>query len=112
MITIKDLSSVIDNDVLQDLFIQRNETISNMSKEDKENLKTLYDKCSQTRKRLTISLENLPNCFSESKKQVVKCVENHIESSAEVTSYFDEKLYKSGVIDGILLIIESIKSKR
>ncbi|MDR0978898.1 MAG: hypothetical protein LBL91_03035 [Lachnospiraceae bacterium] len=112
MVTIKDLSSVIDNNVLQDLFIQRNEIISNVSLEDKKNLKTLHDNQKQTLKQLTISLDNLPNCFQESKKQIVKCVENHIESSAEVSGYFDEKLYKSGVLDGISLAIESIKKDK
>ena len=111
MITIQDLSSVIENDVLQDLFIQRNETISNASNEDKKNLKHLYNKQSQTKKELTTSLDNLPSCFSASKMQVEKCVENHIESSSDVNAYFDEKLYKSGVVDGISLILAGIKNK-
>jgi len=33
-------------------------------------------------------------------------VENHIETSNEVAAYFNEKLYKSGVIDGISLMLE------
>ena len=112
MIKIEDLSSVLDNDVLQDLFIQRNETISNASREDKKNLKGLYNNQSEAKKKLGISLENLPNCFVASKRQVIGCVENYIESSAEVTSYFDEKLYKSGVVDGISLMLESIKKTK
>jgi hypothetical protein len=82
MITREDLSSVIDNNVLQDLFVQRNETISNMSAKDKKNLKGLYLKQDQTKEELETSLNNLPNCFEKCKKQVIKCVDNHIESSS------------------------------
>ncbi|MCL2859620.1 MAG: hypothetical protein FWF46_03440 [Oscillospiraceae bacterium] len=109
MITITDLSSVIDNNILQDLFIQRNDTISSVSKEDKKNLKVLHNKQLQTREKLEISLDNLPNGFKETKKQITECVENHIETSKEVDAYFSEKLYKSGVLDGLALMLESKK---
>jgi len=110
MVTLKDLSSVINNDVLQDLFIQRNETIAFVSVEDKKNLKVLYDNQKQTRQALANSLDNLPDCFSACKEQIIECVDNHIDASGEVTGYFDEKLYKSGVVDGMALLLESIKN--
>ena len=49
MITIEDLSDVMDNDVLHELFIRRNdETISNVSNEDTKNLKIIYEKQKQS----------------------------------------------------------------
>lgn len=43
MITIKHLSSVVNDNVLQELYIRRkDETILMVSKEDRKNLDTLY----------------------------------------------------------------------
>ena len=107
MITIQDLSSIIDNNILEDLFIQRYELISSLSIKDKENLKPCYDKRAQTREKLNISIDNLPDCLKEAKEQIKENIENHIETSREADAYFEEKLYKAGVIDGINLILKS-----
>ena len=110
MITIEDLSSVINSDVLNDLFIQRNEEIiSSVSKEDEKNLKIIYEKKKQSRQKLTNSFNTLLNCSAEDKKQLFDNIENHIEISSELSAYFDEKLYKSGVLDGLALHLKSIK---
>ena len=107
MVTIEDLSNVINNDVLHDLFIQRNEeVISHVSKEDAKNLELLYAKQKQSRQILSDSLSNYS---LDNKEQIIKNVENHIEISAEVNGYFDEKLYKSGVIDGLALVLDNKK---
>lgn len=59
MITIEDLKNVVDEDVLHELFIRRNdETISNVSEADTKNLKIIYEKQKQSRQVLTKSCIN------------------------------------------------------
>lgn len=111
MITMEDLCSVINNNVLHDLFQGREDVLQHLSQEDKRNIELLYEKRKETRKKLTNSLDNIPICFEKCKEQIMECVENHIESAGNINAYFDEKLYKTGIIDGITFILESMRKK-
>lgn len=65
----------------------------------------------ELRNNLDIVLNSLPDIFAETKKQIGTFIESHIECDTVITSYFDEKLYKSGVLDGIKLTFEYTKTK-
>jgi hypothetical protein len=107
MITIEDLSNIIDNNSLQELFNSRNTYFfSQISAKDKKNIKAINIKKNKSREKLECSLNNIPSSLSETRKIIDENLENYIENVNIVNSYFDEKIYKTGVLDGIFLMME------
>jgi len=107
MVTINDLSSIIDNDVLHELYTARDLTLSDVTEEDKKNLEKLYEKEKVEHKQLLSTIKSIPNISAKLLENIERRIENHVDNNAQITAYFDEKLFKCGVIDGITLMLES-----
>ena len=107
MVTIEDLTSIIDNNVLHELYTARDLTLSDVTEKDKENLEKLYEKEKVEHKELLSIIKNVPGISVELLEKIERKIEEHVDNNAQITAYFDEKLFKCGVIDGITLMLES-----
>lgn len=111
MIKIKDLSDVVNDDVLEDIYQTRYEKVLTLSDVDKKLLEQLYKKRRGVINNLETLLNSLPDMFEETRKQINDFIESHTECNTIISSYFDEKLYKSGLLDGMKLALEYKKAK-
>ena len=109
IVTLKDLSNVINNDVLHELYMARDLTLSDVTNEDKKNLELLYKKEKQEHNELLSTIKKIPNMSTELLKIIENKIEKHVDNNTQIIAYFDEKLFKCGVIDGIILMLESKK---
>lgn len=111
MVTIKDLSNIIDNNVLHELYTARDLTLADVTENDQKNLKELSEKEQKEYKELISLIKNIPTLSAELLQNIERRIENHVDNNAQISAYYDEKLYKCGVIDGIILMLESMRIK-
>ena len=109
IVTLKDLSNIVTNDVLHELYMARDLTLSDITDEDKKNLELLYKKEKQEHNELLSIIKKIPNVSTELLKIIESKIEKHVDNNAQIIAYFDEKLFKSGIIDGIILMLECNK---
>lgn len=107
MVTVEDLSSIIENDVLHELYTARDLTLADLTESDKKNLEELNKKEQAEYKNLLDILKNISEISEKLLQDIKSKIENHVDNNLQLSAYFDEKLYKCGVIDGINLILES-----
>ena len=107
MVTIEDLSNIIENDVLHELYMARDLTLADITEKDKNNLEELNKKVQSEYQELLNIFGNIPEIFEILLQDIKTKIENHVDNNVQLSAYFDEKLYKCGVIDGINLILES-----
>lgn len=109
MIEIKDLKDYMSDDILNELFLNREDKIHELKEIEKEKAIFINNKiCSYN---LQIALDNLPDCFEKVSKQINKSVDKKIQAQNEVLGYFCEKFYKIGFQDGISLIFDCLNKK-
>lgn len=109
MITLEKLESYITDDILNELFLEREDKIHDM--ENIEEQEKIFENDRKCNEKLRIALENLPECFEETSKEIKKCVEEKVKSQNEILAFLYEKFYKVGFGDGISLILESLNTK-
>lgn len=107
MITIETLKDYIEDDILNELFLEREDKIHELKENEKQKEIFINNKiCSEN---LQIALDNLPDCFEEVSKQINKRVDEKVQAQNEILGYFCEKFYKIGFQDGISLIFGCLK---
>lgn len=94
MVTINDLSTIIDNDVLHELYTARDLTLADVTENDTRNLKALSEKEQREYKDLILTIKDIPNVSTELLITLKTKIENHVDNNAQITAYYDEKLYK------------------
>ena len=94
MVTINDLSNIIDTDVLHELYTARDLTLSEMTEEDKRNIKKLNSKEKIEYENLLSIIKNIPNVSDDLLNSIKEKIESHVDNNAKISAYFDEKLYK------------------
>lgn len=109
MIEIKDLKNYITDDILNELFLNREDKIHEF--EEKEKQKKIFINNKLCSENLQIALYNLPDCFEEVSRMINKAVDEKIQAQNEILGYFCEKFYKIGFQDGISLIFDCLNKK-
>lgn len=92
MIEIKDLKNYMTDDILNELFLKREDKIHKI--EEKEKQKEIFINNKRSSEDLEIALSNLPDCFEEVSRMINKAVDEKVQAQNEVLGYFCEK-YKS-----------------
>lgn len=105
MITLKSIESYITDDILNELFLERENKIHDI--EDIEEQKKILKKDRECNEKLKRALNNLPDCFEETSKGIRKSVEEKVQSQNEILAFFYEKFYKVGFCDGMKFILEN-----
>lgn len=107
MIEIKDLKNYMTDDILNELFLKREDKIHKI--EEKEKQKEIFINNKRSSEDLEIALSNLPDCFEEVSRMINKAVDEKVQAQNEVLGYFCEKFYKIGFQDSISLIFGCLK---
>lgn len=109
MITLKNIENYITDDVLNELFLERENKIHDI--EDIVEQKRIFINDRKCNEKLKIALNNLPDCFEETRKEIQNRVEEKIQGQNEILAFFYEKFYKVGFCDGMKFILESKNNK-
>ena len=96
-----------ESNVLNDLFVSREENICAITEIDKKRIKELT-KNNDTYQMLLDKLDELTN-DDIAKAKVKDSLESYIDKVNIIGSYENEKFYKIGFVDAINLIFECIK---
>lgn len=99
-----DLKNILDDDILDVIYMGRVEDLSIIAKKDKENLKDLLKKRKNSYEQIEIAINNIPNAFTETRKMIIESIESYLEIVNIVGSYENETFYKCGFRDGINII--------
>lgn len=96
-----------ESNVLNDLFVSREENICAITEIDKKRIKELT-KNNDTYQMLLDKLDELSN-DDIAKAKVKDSLESYIDKVNIIGSYENEKFYKIGFVDAMNLIFECIK---
>lgn len=97
----------IESNILNDLFVSREENICALTEIDKKRIKELT-KNNDTYQMLLDKLDELSN-DDIAKAKVKDSLESYIDKVNIISSYENEKFYKIGFADGINLLINCIE---
>lgn len=109
MINIETLKDYIDDDILNELFLKREDKIHELKENEKR--KEIFINNRLCSDNLQIALNNLPDCFDEVSRQINKRVDEKVQAQNEILGYLCEKFYKIGFQDGISLIFDCLNGK-
>lgn len=92
--------NVCDGSVLKKLFEMRDEEIATIDDEDKDFIN--QDEANRAKKleRLICGLDNMEFKSNEEKKNILRFIEDYVDSIDYQNSYFNEKYYFEGLKDG------------
>ena len=90
MVTLNDLSNIIDNNVLHELYLARDLTLADITENDKMNLKEIQDKEKRDYETLVSAITDMREIDT-----IKNLIEQYVDSNAQISAYFDEKLYKT-----------------
>lgn len=93
------------DDILDVLFRAREEDLYIKTEKEKRKQKDLFDKSRKCSDELDIAIDNIPDGFSETIANIKKCMSNKLECESEISSYYNQKFYKSGFRDAIKLLL-------
>lgn len=110
MTEIKELDYIVNNSILNKIFESREEDLCSLSEKDKKSLKEILSK-SKSFKDVLSAIDNIPECFIETRKLITDAVEEHVDKINLEKAYENEKFYKCGFVDGVNLIIDCIVKK-
>lgn len=101
MVRINDLSSVLNDDLLDIIYEDRCEKLSEITIEDQKNINNLLETKNKAYENIDIAINNVPNGFVETRKMIKESIENYLNVLNLIGSYENEKFYKCGFCDGI-----------
>lgn len=91
-----------NNDILNKIFEQRENEIY----EIRRNERKLRLQKSKEYSNIFIAINNIPNAFTETKKDIADSIEKYLETINEIQGIENEKFYKEGFSDAIKLIFD------
>ena len=111
MITLEKLTKTIPDGVLDRLYQESLEDILKITEQDAANLKELYALCDKLYKSLINMIEKRITADIEVKTHLKNSINAYTDTLTEIGTYFHEKSYKAGVIDGVRFLLEAGHSK-
>ena len=101
MVKINDLTSILDDDLLDIIYEERCEKLSTITILDRKNINSLLENRKKAYEDINIAINNIPNAFVETQKMIKNSIENYLEILNAIGSHESEKFYKCGFCDGI-----------
>ena len=102
---------LLSDDIVSELFHEREDKIYNRTIEEKKQLKQLLNKNNEDYENILIAINNVPKAFIETRELLKQNIDTEIETLNRINGYDNEKFYKIGFCDGINLIIDCLKNK-
>lgn len=90
--------------ILNDILETREKNIY----ETAENEKELVEKENKKYTNIYSIIDNIPNSFTETRKQIKMSIENYLETLSTMQATENEKFYKEGFSDAIKLLVECL----
>ena len=109
MIKLKDLTETIQDNTVDRLFRESYPDILTLSEQDKANLQQLYKLRDAKFNDFNKMIDNRFLADIELKENLKISIEEYVETLTGIDAYFHEKLYKSGVADGVAFLLSVIQ---
>ena len=100
----KGIENEIYFDPKKDLYSRINEQ---KNKDDK-----LIKKSEKGYQDILNAIENIPNCFVETRGNIKKCVDTYLEILNHINDNKLESTYKTGFYDGISIMLEYLETRK
>lgn len=109
MVTLKEISNYINDDMLQTIYETREDEICELRSTENIERNTILKENPMDYDRLLLIIQNLPPHFCNTREAIIQALEEYTKRENALTSYANEKFYKAGFCDGIRTIIETLK---
>lgn len=96
------------NNILEILFLQREDEIYQITENERE----LLQKQSEDYCKIDTAIDNIPEAFIETKKGIEKSIETYLDTLSSVQANENEKFYKTGFSDAVKLIMDCLCQKK
>lgn len=106
---IKDIEKYIDDDIVNTIYREREDTISGINEEDKGEIAKIKEKYPVDYEKLLDYINNLPPYFKNIRETILNAIDIYSMRENLLSAYENEKFYKIGFCDGIRTIIENLK---
>lgn len=107
---IADIEKYINDKMIDNIYAQREDTICERSKKDKENISKIKEQYPIDYEQFVEHIKNIPPAFNNTREDILYALGIYSMRENLIASYDNEKFYKIGFCDGIRTIIESIKN--
>ena len=106
---IKDIEKYIDDKILNTLYKEREEGISEITEEDKKEISKIKEKYPISYEQLLTKINNIPPHFQNIREDILDAIDIYAMRENLLSAYENEKFYKIGFCDGIRVIVENLK---
>ena len=106
---IKDIEKYIDDRILNTLYKEREEGISEIAEEDKKEISKIKEKYPISYEQLLARINNIPPHFQNIREDILDAIDTYSMRENLLSAYENEKFYKIGFCDGIRIIVENLK---
>ena len=107
---IVDIQKYVNDNMLDNIYKEREDTISEVNEEDKEELAKIKEKYPIDYEKLLEYINNLPPQFNNIRENLLNSIDIYSMRDNLISAYHNEKFYKIGFCDGIRTIIESVNT--
>lgn len=105
------ITDFVDNSMLDVIYKEREDSLYQFSKNDKEKIKEISEKNPITYDGLLVAIKNLPPHFNNTREFILDRLEKFIERQNSLSAYDNERFYKNGFCDGVQMMVEILKEK-
>lgn len=105
MSKIAELEDYISDDILDNIFTEREEDVHNTKIKVSE-LKKIKKDNTMTYEKLIGVIKNLPPHFKNCRESILNALEQYSERENLIQSFDNEKFYKVGFCDGVNMILD------
>jgi hypothetical protein len=104
-----ELTSLINDSILDSIFKEKEESLYHQNKYDKEKIKEIYLENPISYENLLIAIKNLPPHFNNTRENIIEKLEQYLERENSLSAYDNERFYKKGFCDGVKMMLEVLK---
>lgn len=112
MVSLKEIKDIITDDKLNVFFLKREEELNTLTPEERKKSSERVKEYKIDYNNILNAINNVPPCFEETRKNIIKTIEKYLEKNRILQSYDNERFYKVGFCDAIAFILEGKNLKR
>lgn len=101
----------LDRSTLDNIRWLKEEEMGKLTKQEQNELNSIYKQMKEKENLLYSAIDNIPEQFTDIKKEIKNSVDTYLENIEDVNSYFQGKYFKEGVGFGINMILEAEKMR-
>lgn len=105
---IKDIEKYTNDTMLNTIYKEREDTISEINEVDKEEISKIKEKYPVDYGKLLEYINNIPPYFRNIREEILNAVDIYLMRENLLSAHENEKFYKIGFCDGIRTIIENL----